>query len=259
MQKEVATKGKNEVGAYSPAMDLLGSAPELAQEHLRLPKVKIHQATTIGRQGMLGDLFLTPELTKLAALGEKVVFYPITYKLSWYHNKKTPQDQKPVPMGVTEWKSASQFEWKKQTPDGTIEQNFQTATFFVVLDKDLDSAVPTPHQVVLSSTNFTAAALPLMNRYAELKRNKIEPWLCKFTLYTEQSKKGAWFVLKVDPVVDKTGQTKAAEKHFDTLRKWASTMFEMQKHGKLDQTADDLAQDVEDSHQKPVADSDLAF
>jgi len=259
MEKQVTTKKANEVQAYSPALGLLNEAPDLAQDHLRISKIKMHQTTTTGRQGMPGELFTTEDLSKIAGLGEKITFYPLTYKLSWYHNKKSPSDQKPVPTGITEWKSSSQFEWKKQDTDGTIHQNFQTATFFVVLEKDLANPVPNVHQVVISSTSFTAAALPLMNRYADLKRNKIEPWLCKFTLTAEQSKKGAWYVFKVDPVVDKNGQVKADESKWDVLRKWTGTLFEMQKKGDLSQTAEDLGADLEEGAEKPLKDSELQF
>lgn len=260
MEKQVTTKKANEVQSYNPALDLLKDAPDLKQEHLRIPKIKIHQGTTVGRQGMIGELFITPELTKLVGPGEKLVFYPLTYKLSWYHNKKAPSEQKPTPTGITPWESGSQFEWKKTDSDGTIHQNFQTATFFVILEKDLESGlVPTPHQIVLSSTNFTAAASPLMNRYAELKRNNIEPWLCKFELSSEQSKKGAWQVYKIGLVVDKSGQVKAKDAQFDTLRKWVSTLFEMSKKGGLEQKAEDLAADIDEADAKPLADKDLQF
>lgn len=261
MEKHVATKKTaHEVQAYNPAMDLLNSAPDLAQDHLRISKIKMHQTTTTGRQGMVGELFTTQDLSKIAGPGEKIIFYPLTYKLSWYHNKKSPSDQKPVPTGITDWKSASQYEWKKQHADGTIEQNFQTATFFVVLEKDLNNPVPNVHQIVISSTSFTAAALPLMNRYADLKRNQIEPWLCKFALSSEQSKKGAWYVFKADPVVGKEGQEKASPDKWDVLRKWTGTLFDMQAKGAINQTAEDLSSDVEGAEPTtPTRDQDLQF
>lgn len=262
--KEVTKKKTNEVATYQPAMDLLGQAPTLSADHLRLSKIKIHQGTTTGRAGQIGELFSTPDMAKVAGPGEKLTFYPITYKLSWYHNEKKPSEQKPRPKGVTPWKAANQFDWKKTDADGTIHQNFQTATFFGILESDLDKGVtPTPIQLVLSSTSFSAAALPLMNRYDEMKRQKIEPWLMKFTVTSQQSAKGAWQVFKIEPVADKNGHVRADEKHWATLRKWTSTIFTMQNSGKLDQTAEEMAQEVEETpqtnHSQPLNEEQLPY
>lgn len=260
--KEVAPKKKAEIANYAPDMDLLGQAPALKSEHLRLSKIKIHQGTTTGRAGNIGELFTTPDLAKLAGPGDKVLFYPITYRLSWYHNKKLPQDQKPKPMGITEWKNASQFEWKKTDADGTTYQNFQTATFFGILESDLKKGLPpTPVQIVLSSTSFSAAALPLMNRYDEMRRQKVEPWLMQFALSSQQSSKGAWQVFKVEPVADDKGHVRAEEKNWGLLREWARTIFSMQNAGKLEQSAEELAADVEetDATSKPLNEKELPY
>lgn len=257
MEKQMTTKAEKGLQAYQPALDLLNQAPTLQQDHLRLSKIKIHQATTTGRQGMLGELFSVPELTVLAKPGEKIVFYPITYKLSWYHNKKSPSDPKPVPIGITPWKARNQFEWKTTEADGTIKQNFETVTFFAILESDLLKGIVTPTQIVFSSTSFTSAGLPLMNKYDELKRHKVEPWLMKFSLFSEQSKKGAWQLFKVEPVADAKGHVRTEDKNHAGLRQWASTLLELQKKGDLETTADDIADSVVE--EKPLNDADLQF
>lgn len=247
MNKELQTKKDNKITTYTPATDLLDLAPKLSSDHLRLKKIKIHQATTMGRQGALGEIYQTPDLTKLAGMGEKIVFYPLTYKLSWFHNKKGPKDPRPTPTGITPWKNAQQFPWEKTEQDGTILRNFQTATFYALLESDFETDNVTPVQIVLSSTSFSAAALPLMNRYDEIKRFNVEPWLMKFAISSEQSKKGAWYVYKIDPVSTKEGQAKADTTRWETIREWTRTMLNAQRAGELEQTTEDLAQDIEET------------
>ncbi len=249
--KEVTKKQTNAIAEYQPATDLLDMAPTLSQDHLRLKKLKIHQGTTKGRKGMIGEVYVTPEMDKVVGPEERLTFYAITYRLAWYHNIKGPNDQQPKPCGITPWRNANQYTWKEETTEG-IKQNYQTATVFCVLEKDLESGSPTPIQIVLSATNFSAAALPLMNRYEELKRFKKEPWLMKFTLKTEESKKGAWHVFKIEPVVGKNGHEMASPEHFETLRGWTRTLLEAQRAGDLNATADDLAGDVHEQDAQPT-------
>jgi len=248
MSKEVQKKKVNNVIEVKDVdTSLLAMAPVLSSDHLRLRKLKIHQGTTQGRKGLIGELYLTPELAKLADSEEKVIMYPLTYKLSWFHSKKGPKDQKPTPTGVTPWKNAGQFQWEVIKPDGTSEKSYQTATFFVLLEEDLKRGDGvTPVQVVLSSTSFSAAALPLMNRYDEIKRFQVEPWLMKFALSSVTSPKGEWQVFKVDPVANKTGHEKAPQEYWSTIREWTKTMLNAQSAGDLETSAEDLAQDIDD-------------
>lgn len=248
MSKEVQKKTtNNSLTTYQPDESLLNMAPTLSSDHLRLKKIKIHQATTMCRQGMLGDIYYTPDLTTLAKAGEKVVFYPLTYKLSWFHNKKGPKDQKPTPTGVTPWRSANQYQWEQVMADGTILRNYQTAIFYGLLESEFDKENVTPVQIVLFSTSFSAAALPLMNRYDEIKRFGVEPWLMKFSLQSEQSKRGAWYVYNIAPVSTKDGQARAEETKWATIREWTKTLLNAQKSGELETTKEELAQDIEET------------
>lgn len=248
MSKEVQKKTtNNSLTTYTPDESLLNMAPKLSSEHLRLKKIKIHQATTMGRQGMLGDIYVTPDMTTLSTLGEKVVFYPLTYRLSWFHNAKGPKDQKPKPTGVTPWKSANQYQWEEVDSDGTVKRNYQTAVFYGLLESDFGKENVTPVQIVLSSTSFSAAALPLMNRYDEIKRHGVEPWLMKFTLHSEQSKKGAWYVFNIAPVSTKDGQARAEQDKWSVIREWTKTLLNAQNTGALETSSEEISQDIEES------------
>jgi len=242
MTKEIAKKDKAELSTYTADSSLLDMAPTADITDIRFTKIKIHQGTTTGRRGMIGDIYETTNLTTLVSPGEKLIFYPITFYKRWYHSIQGPKDTKPNPTGQTNFSNDAQFEWKVQGTDGSIIRNTRTCAFFSMLEKDLEDPAALPVLILFYSTNFTVAQ-QLITRYNSLKEGKVEPWLSKFALSTEGSKKGPHQLFKVAPVVGKTGQEMCEQKHIDTIRRWATVILTMQKQGLLELKAN-VAEEV---------------
>lgn len=242
--KEVTKKQENKLAVYAVNSDLLDLAPDADVSDIRFTKLKIHQGTTTGRRGMVGDVYETTNLQTVCAPGEKLVFYPITFYKRWYHSIQGPKDTKPNPTGQTNFVSDNQFNWKDVSADGSVIRNTRTCAFFAMLEKDLHDPAALPCLILFYSTNFTVAQ-QLITRYNSLKQGKIEPWLSKFTLSTEQSKKGPHQLFKVEPVVEKTSQAMCEEKYWEVLRKWATVILTMQKNGLLELKVS-VAEDVID-------------
>ena len=230
--KEVTTKQSNQAAVFN-ATSLLNMAPKADMKDIKFSKIKIHQGTTTGRKGMVGDIYETTTTTTLVGPGEKLSFVPITYYKRWFHNEKGPKDSQPKPTGQSAFENDNQFEWKTVQADGTEIRNIRSVCFFAMLEKDLEDPSAFPCLIMLYSTNFTAAGRDLITRYEQLRAVGIEPWLNVFTLETQQAKDKPHQIFKVMPKSDKNGQVQVSKKHEQTMRKWAQTVLTMQAQGIL--------------------------
>lgn len=263
--KEVTVKQSNSVSAFN-ASSLLNMAPKADMKDIKFSKIKIHQGTTMGRKGMVGDIYETTTSTTLVGPGEKLSFVPITYYKRWFHNEKKPGENQPKPKGQTAFEHENQFKWKEVKADGTEIGNIRAVCFFAMLEKDLDDPSAFPCLIMFYSTNFTAAGRDLITRYEQLRAVGIEPWLNVFTLETSQAKDKPHQIFKVMPKADKNGQVTVDKKYVDTMRKWAQTVLTMQAEGTL--TSIKEVDDVIDTAEvdagsartaKPLNESELQF
>lgn len=257
--KEVTPKPKAEIAKYTANADLLGMAPDADIQDIKFAKIKIHQGTTTGRKGMVGDIYETTTMHTLVGPEENLVFMPITFYKRWFHNQQKTGETKPSPIGQSNFDDTrpNQFEWKVTEADGTVKRNVRTVCFFAMLEKDLEDPAAMPCLIMLYSSNFSGAGQQLITRYHALKKGGIEPWLTKFALSTEQSKKGPHQVYKVEPIVEGTRQALVSEKYFENLRGWATVILNMQKQGNLilkETELQDVVVEVPDEdHGKPAS------